>query len=444
MHYKHISPDRFLKPVRCAKQITMLNINTIRSQFPILQNTVNLPTGQAGGKPLIYFDNGATAQKPQVVIDAITNYYTHQNANIHRGVHALSREITIAYEEARKTIQLHINAKSANEIIFTRGTTESINLVAYCFGKIQIEAGDEIVITQMEHHSNIVPWQLLCAEKGAVLKYIPINHVGELLLEELPKLITSKTKLVALTHISNTLGTINPVKEIIHQIRTLSSSLREDKRRAVSILIDGAQAVPHLQPNVQDLDCDFYVFSAHKLYGPTGVGVLYAKEEWLQKFPPYQSGGGTIKTVTLEKTEFAESPLKFEAGTPHIAGGIGLAEAIKYVASIGFDNIQKHEDELLHYATEKLLEIEGLKIYGTAKNKTSVISFNVGNIHPFDIGTLLDKYGIAVRTGHHCTQPLWQFYNIPGTIRASFSFYNTKEEIDVFIDALKKTIRLLS
>lgn len=370
-----------------------------------------------------------------MVIDAIANYYTHQNANIHRGVHTLSREVTIAYEDARKTVQTHLNAKSANEIIFTRGTTESINLVVYCFGKINIEAGDEILITQMEHHSNIVPWQLLCEEKGAILKYIPINESGELLLEELPKLITAKTKLVALTHISNTLGTINPVKDIIKQIKVLSKA---------AILIDGAQAVPHLQPNVQDLDCDYYVFSAHKLYGPTGVGVLYAKEEWLNKFPPYQTGGGTIKTVTLQKTEFAESPLKFEAGTPHIAGGIGLAEAIKYVQSVGFENIQKHEEELLQYATQKLIEIPDLKIYGTAKHKTSVISFNVANIHPFDIGTLLDKYGVAVRTGHHCTQPLWQFYNIPGTIRASFSFYNTKDEIDVFVEALKKAIRLLS
>ncbi len=416
----------------------MFNINTIRSQFPILKNTVN-------GKPLIYFDNGATAQKPQCVIDAISNYYTHQNANIHRGVHTLSREVTIAYEEARKTIQLHLNAKSANEIIFTRGTTESINLVAYCFGKINIQAGDEILITQMEHHSNIVPWQLLCEEKNATLKYIPINEAGELLLDELPKLITSKTKLVALTHISNTLGTINPIKDIIKQVRVLSSRLLSGvEAKGVAVLIDGAQAVPHLQPNVQDLDCDFYVFSAHKLYGPTGVGILYAKEEWLQKFSPYQSGGGTIKTVTLQKTEFAESPLKFEAGTPHIEGGIALAEAIKYVQSVGFENIQKHETELLHYATEKLVVIDGLKIYGTAKNKTSVISFNVGNIHPFDIGTLLDKYGVAVRTGHHCTQPLWQFYNIPGTIRISLSFYNTKEEVDVFIEALKKSIRLVS
>ena len=414
----------------------MLDINKIRKDFPILSRTVN-------GKPLVYFDNGATAQKPQVVIDAISHYYSFQNSNIHRGVHTLSREITIAYEEARKTIQLHLNAKQASEIIFTKGTTESINLVAHCFGKLAIAEGDEIIITQMEHHSNIVPWQLLCEEKKAVLKYIPINEAGELILEELPQLITSKTKLVAFTHISNTLGTINPVKEIIQQIHTLSSYLREDKRRA-SVLIDGAQAVPHLKPDVQDLDCDFYVFSGHKLFGPTGVGILYGKEEWLNKFAPYQTGGGTIKTVTLQKTEFADAPLKFEAGTPHIEGGIGLAAAMNYVAEIGFDNIQKHEHELLEYATKQLNEIQGLIIYGNAKHKTSVISFNVGSIHPFDIGTLLDKYGVAIRSGHHCTQPLWQFYKIPGTIRASFAFYNTFEEVDVFMEALKKSIRLLS
>ena len=406
----------------------MFNVNEIRKDFPILSRTVN-------GKPLVYFDNGATAQKPQEVIDAISHYYAYQNSNIHRGVHTLSREITIAYEEARKTIQSHLNAKQASEIIFTKGTTESINLVAHCFGKINISEGDEIIITQMEHHSNIVPWQLLCEEKKAVLKYIPINEAGELILEELPKLITSKTKLVAFTHISNTLGTINPVKEMIATIRSLSKA---------AVLIDGAQAVPHLKPDVQDLDCDFYVFSGHKLFGPTGVGILFAKESWLQKFPPYQTGGGTIKTVTLEKTEFAESPLKFEAGTPNIEGGIGLAAAINYVAEIGFDNIQKHEDDLLKYATKQLQEIEGLVIYGNAKHKTSVISFNVGSIHPFDIGTLLDKYGVAIRSGHHCTQPLWQFYKIPGTIRASFAFYNTFEEVDVFIEALKKSIRLLS
>lgn len=406
----------------------MFDINKIRKDFPILSRTVD-------GKALVYFDNGATAQKPQQVIDAISHYYTFQNSNIHRGVHTLSREITIAYEEARKTIQLHLNARQAGEIIFTKGTTESINLVAHCFGKINVSEGDEIIITQMEHHSNIIPWQQLCEEKKAVLKYIPINQDGELVLEELPKLITAKTKLVAFTHISNTLGTINPVKEMIGTIRSLSSA---------AVLIDGAQAVPHLKTDVQDLDCDFYVFSGHKLFGPTGVGILYGKEEWLSKFPPYQTGGGTIKTVTLEKTEFADSPLKFEAGTPHIEGGVGLAAAIDYANALGFENIQKHEDDLLQYATKQLKEIEGLVIYGNAKHKTSVISFNIGTIHPFDIGTLLDKYGVAIRSGHHCTQPICQFYGIPGTIRASFAFYNTFEEVDVFIEALKKSIRLLS
>jgi cysteine desulfurase/selenocysteine lyase len=406
----------------------MLDINKIRKDFPILSRTVN-------GKALVYFDNGATAQKPQIVIDAISHYYAYQNSNIHRGVHTLSREITIAYEEARKTVQLHLNAKQASEIIFTRGTTESINLVAHCFGNLAITEGDEIIITQMEHHSNIVPWQLLCEEKKAILKYIPINQAGELLLEELPKLITSKTKLVAFTQISNTLGTINPVTDMIKTIRSLSQA---------AVLIDGAQAVPHLKPDVQDLDCDFYVFSGHKLFGPTGVGVLYAKEEWLNKFGPYQTGGGTIKTVTLEKTEFADAPLKFEAGTPHIEGGIGLAAAIGYVTQLGFENIQKHEDDLLQYATKQLQAIDGLVIYGNAKHKTSVISFNVGAIHPFDIGMLLDKYGVAIRSGHHCTQPICQFYNVPGTIRASFAFYNTFDEVDIFIDALKKSIRLLS
>ena len=406
----------------------MLDLSKIRKDFPILSRTVN-------GKPLIYFDNGATSQKPQAVIDAISHYYAYQNSNIHRGVHTLSREITIAYEEARKTIQLHLNAKQASEIIFTKGTTESINLVAHCFGNLAITEGDEIIITQMEHHSNIIPWQQLCEEKKAILKYIPINQAGELLLEELPKLITAKTKLVSFTQISNTLGTINPVKDIIKTIRSLSQA---------AVLIDGAQAVPHLKPDVQDLDCDFYVFSGHKLFGPTGVGVLYAKESWLNKFGPYQTGGGTIKTVTLEKTEFADAPLKFEAGTPHIEGGIGLAAAINYVTEIGFENIQKHEDDLLQYATKQLQAIEGLVIYGNTKHKTSVISFNVGSIHPFDIGTLLDKYGVAIRSGHHCTQPICQFYNIPGTIRASFAFYNTFEEVDIFVEALKKSIRLLS
>lgn len=406
----------------------MFDVEKIRKDFPILSRTVN-------GKPLVYFDNGATAQKPQVVIDALIHYYSFQNANIHRGVHTLSREMTILYEEARQIIQKHINAKQPQEIIFTRGTTESINFVAECLGKISINEGDEVIITQMEHHSNIVPWQLLCEEKKAVLKYIPVKQNGELMLEELPKLLSSKTKIVSLVHISNTLGLVNPIKEIIQTVRSRSSA---------AVLIDGAQAVPHLKPDVQDLDCDFYVFSGHKLFGPTGVGILYAKEEWLNKFPPYQSGGGTIKTVTMEKTEFADSPLKFEAGTPHIEGGIGLAAAIDYVNAIGLDNIYQYEEELLNYATEKLTEIDNVEIYGTGEHKASVLSFNVKGIHPFDIGTLLDKYGIAVRSGHHCTQPLHQFFNVPGSVRASFAFYNTKEEIDLFIEALKKSIRLLS
>lgn len=406
----------------------MLDINNIRKDFPILSRTVN-------GKPLVYFDNGATAQKPQAVIDALTHYYTSQNSNIHRGVHTLSREITIAYEEARQTIASHINAVQASEIIFTRGTTESINLVAYCFGKMAIKEGDEIVITEMEHHSNIIPWQMLCEEKKAVLKYIPINPAGELILDDLETLITERTKLVAFTHISNTLGTINPVKDMIARIRKVSEA---------AILIDGAQAVPHLKPDVQDLDCDFYAFSGHKLFGPTGVGILYARRHWLDAFPPYQTGGGTIKTVSLAKTEFAEAPLKFEAGTPHIEGGVGLAAAINYVNGIGFDNIQQHEDALLKYATDKLIAMDQITIYGTGAHKTSVLSFNVNGIHPFDIGSILDKYGVAIRSGHHCTQPICQYYNIPGTIRASFAFYNTFEEIDIFVESLKKAIKLLS
>lgn len=406
----------------------MFDIGKIRNDFPILHRKVN-------GKPLVYFDNGATAQKPQAVIDALTNYYTQQNSNIHRGVHTLSREITIAYEAARQTIATHINAAQASELIFTRGTTESINLVAYCFGKINIREGDEIVITEMEHHSNIIPWQQLCEEKKAVLRYIPINPAGELVLDELETIIGEKTKLVAFTHISNTLGTINPVKEMISRIRKVSGA---------AVLIDGAQAVPHLKPDVQALDCDFYVFSGHKLFGPTGVGILYARQHWLEKFPPYQTGGGTIKTVSLTKTEFAEAPLKFEAGTPHIEGGVGLAAAIDYVNAIGFDAIQQHEDALLKDATHKLMEIEHVTLYGTAAHKTSVLSFNVNGIHPFDVGSILDKYGVAIRSGHHCTQPICQYYNIPGTIRASFAFYNTFEEIDILVDSLKKAIRLLS
>lgn len=403
-----------------------LDIQKIREDFPILSRKVN-------GKQLIYFDNGATAQKPKLVIDAIDNFYSNQNANIHRGVHSLSQEITVVYENARSTIQKHLNAEHAHEIIFTKGTTDSINLVASSFGKKFISSGDEILISAMEHHSNILPWQQVCEERGAILKVIPINDQGELIISEYKRLLTNKTKIVAITHISNTLGTINPIEEII--------ALAHAKN--IPVLVDGAQAVPHSNIDVQLLSADFYVFSGHKLFGPTGIGILYGKEKWLNEMPPYQVGGGTIKTVTFEKTEYADLPLKFEAGTPHIEGGIGLAVAIDYINKIGLENIGAYEHELLVYATEALLKIEGVKIIGTAKEKASVISFVVAGLHPFDIGTILDQLGIAVRTGHHCTQPLMQFFGVQGTIRTSFAFYNTKEEIDLFIEGLKKAIKML-
>jgi cysteine desulfurase/selenocysteine lyase len=417
-----------LQRIMTAPKISspLLNIEAIRADFPILSRKVN-------GKPLIYFDNGATAQKPQAVIDALDIYYKNQNANIHRGVHTLSQEITVAYENARTTIQKHLNAAHAHELIFTAGTTASINLLASSFAKKHIQAGDEIIISAMEHHSNILPWQQVCEEKGALLKVIPINKEGELLIDEFEKLISTKTKIIAVTHISNTLGTINPIKEII--------AIAHSKN--IPVMIDGAQAVPHTAVDVQALDCDFYVFSGHKLFGPTGVGILYGKEKWLNELPPYQVGGGTIKTVTFEKTEYADLPLKFEAGTPHISGGIGLAAAIDYINNIGLEKIAAYEHELLVYATEALEKIAGVKIIGTAKNKASVISFSVEGLHPFDIGTILDQLGIAVRTGHHCTQPLMQFYGVPGTIRASFAFYNTKQEIEEFIKGLERTINML-
>jgi cysteine desulfurase / selenocysteine lyase len=405
---------------------TAIDIEKIRADFPILSHKVN-------GKPLIYFDNGATSQKPIQVIEAINHYYRDQNANIHRGVHTLSQEITVAYENARAVIQKHLNAKYPHEIIFTAGTTASINLVASSFGKKFISKGDEIIISAMEHHSNILPWQQLCEEKGAVLKVIPINDAGELLMEDYQKLLNEKTKIVAITHISNTLGTINPVKEII--------ALAHSKN--IPVLVDGAQAVPHLSVDVQKLDADFYCFSGHKLFGPTGVGILYGKEKLLNEMPPYQVGGGTIKTVTFEKIEYADLPLKFEAGTPHIEGGIGLAAAVNYINEIGLNFIAEYETELLVYATEALNKIEGLKIIGTAKNKASVISFIVDGLHSFDIGTILDQLGIAVRTGHHCTQPLMAHYCIQGTIRAAFAFYNTKEEIDEFVKGLERAIKML-
>ena len=404
----------------------LFNHSAIRNDFPILSRKVN-------NKPLIYLDSAATAQKPQVVIDAVDNYYKFQNANIHRGVHTLSQEITIAYEEARATVKKHLNAAHAHEIIFTKGTTDSINLVAYSFGKKYVNEGDEIIISSMEHHSNILPWQQLCEDKGAKLKVIPINNEGEIDLKEFKILLSAKTKIVAITHVSNTLGTINPIKELI----TLAH------QQNIAVLVDGAQAVPHLLVDVVDLDADFYCFSAHKLFGPTGVGVLYGKQKWLNDMPPYQTGGGVIKTVTFEKTTFADLPLKFEAGTPHISGAIGLAAAINYVNTLGLNNISEYENELQVYATKRLSEIEGLRIIGTAANKAAVISFVVDGLHPFDIGVILDKQGIAVRTGHHCTQPLWNIYGLQGTVRVSFAFYNTIEEIDSFTVALKKAIKML-
>ena len=415
-----------MTPTNLEFQTAPFDIKKIRNDFPILVRTVN-------GKSLIYLDNGATAQKPQAVIDAISNYYSHENANIHRGVHTLSREMTDAYEAARTVIQKHINAAFSHEIIFTKGTTESINLVAFCFAKKNIFKGDEIIISQMEHHSNILPWQQICEEKGAVLKVIQINEKGELLLEEYKNLFSSKTKIVAITHISNTLGTINPIKEMI--------ALAHEKN--IPVLVDGAQAVPHSKIDVQDLDADFYCFSAHKVFGPTGVGVLYGKEKLLNALPPYQTGGGTIKTVTFEKTIYEELPLKFEAGTPNIAGGIGFAAALNYIQNIGLEKIFLQEHTLLNYATEKLSTIKDLRIIGTAKEKASVLSFFIEGTHPFDVGTILDQLGIAVRTGHHCTQPLMQFYGIPGTIRASFAFYNTKEEIDELAKGIERTIKML-
>ena len=404
----------------------MLNIQKIRADFPILTQLVN-------GKPLVYFDNGATSQKPQVVLDAISNYYSTINSNIHRGVHTLSQLATDAYELSRNKVQAHINAQNAFEVIFTSGTTHGINIVAHGFASI-LQKNDEVLVSALEHHSNIVPWQMLCEQTGAVLKVIPMNDKGELIQSEYDKLLSNKTKIVAVNHISNALGTINPVKQMIEKAHKFGAC----------ILIDGAQAVPHLKPDVQYLDCDFYVFSGHKICGPTGIGVLYGKEEWLTKLPPYQGGGEMIATVSFEKTTYAGLPHKFEAGTPNIEAGVVLGTAIDYMNEIGFEQIAQYENELLEYGTKKLLEIDGLHIVGTAEHKTSVISFNIDGIHPYDIGTIIDKKGIAVRTGHHCAQPIMDFFKIPGTVRASFAFYNTKEEIDVMIDAIKKAKIMLS
>jgi cysteine desulfurase/selenocysteine lyase len=404
----------------------VFKVEDIRQDFPILKREIN-------GKPLIYFDNAATSQTPQQVIDVISDYYANYNANIHRGVHQLSQEATDQYEGARQTLQHHFNAKHAHEIIFTSGTTHSINLVAHGFGSV-LKKGDVILVSAMEHHSNIVPWQMLCEKTGAVLKVIPMTDEGELDMQQMDSLLSEQPKLIFVNHISNALGTINPIETIIAKAHHIGAA----------VLIDGAQACPHLKSDVQALDVDFYVTSAHKMCGPTGIGMLYAKEEWLKKLPPYQGGGEMISDVTFEKTTYADLPHKFEAGTPNICGGIAFGAAVDYMNSIGFDTIAAYEHDLLEYATKKLLAIKGLKIYGTSPHKTSVISFNIEGLHAYDLGTIVDKLGIAIRTGQHCTQPIMDFYGISGTARASFAFYNTKEEIDQFVLALERAKRMLS
>ncbi|MFV8225187.1 aminotransferase class V-fold PLP-dependent enzyme [Christiangramia aquimixticola] len=406
-------------------QVKAFDVEKIRKDFPILNREVN-------GYPLVYLDNAATAQTPVQVMDAIVDYYSNYNANIHRGVHSLSQEATDKYEQARIKIQKHFNAEKAHEIIFTSGTTHGINMVASGFASL-LKEGDEILVSALEHHSNIVPWQMLCEKTGAILKVIPMNQNGELIYSELEKLLGDRTRVVFLNHVSNALGTVNPIKKIIDAAHEFGAA----------VLIDGAQAAPHIKADVQELDVDFYVVSAHKMCGPTGVGMLYGKEEWLEKLPPYQGGGEMIATVSFEKTTYAGLPHKFEAGTPNICGGIAFGAALDYMNAIGFDAIAEYEHGLLEYATAKLKEIEGMKIYGEASEKTAVISFNVEGLHPYDIGTLVDKMGIAVRTGHHCAQPVMEFYKIPGTVRASFAFYNTTEEVDRFIEAVKKAVMML-
>lgn len=403
----------------------MFDVNKIRADFPILGREVY-------GKPLVYLDNGATTQKPRVVVEAMTDEYYSVNANVHRGVHFLSQRATELHEGSRETVRAFINARSTSEIVFTRGTTESINLLASSFAESQMSEGDEVIISTMEHHSNIVPWQLMAAKHGIVIKVIPMNDRGELLLDEYYKLFTSKTRLVSVAHVSNVLGTVNPVAEMI----------RFAHQQGVPVLVDGAQSVPHMPVDVQALDADFYVFSGHKVYGPTGVGVLYGKEAWLDRLPPYQGGGEMIQTVSFEKTTFNELPFKFEAGTPDFVGTTGLARALDYVSAIGMDKIAAYEHELTTYATERLMQIPGMRIFGQAAEKGSVVSFLVGDIHHFDLGTLLDRLGIAVRTGHHCAQPLMQRLGIEGTVRASFGLYNTKEEIDVLAAGIERVSRM--
>ena len=403
----------------------MYDIQQIRADFPILGRTVY-------GKPLVYLDNGATTQKPRAVVEAITNEYYNTNANVHRGVHFLSQQATELHEASRETVRRFINARSTSEIVFTRGTTESINLLAASFCQSQMQAGDEVIISTMEHHSNIVPWQLQAAQRGIVLRVIPMDDRGELLLDEYERLFSPKTKLVSIAHVSNVLGTINPVKEMIATAHA----------HGVPVLVDGAQSIPHMPVDVRELDADFYVFSGHKVYGPTGVGVLYGKEDWLDKLPPYQGGGEMIQHVSFEKTTFNELPFKFEAGTPDYIGTTGLARALDYVSALGMDTIAAYEHELTEYATRRLKEIPGMRIFGESEQKGSVISFLVGNIHHFDLGTLLDRLGIAVRTGHHCAQPLMTRLGIEGTVRASFGLYNTKEEVDTLVAGIERVRKM--
>ena len=405
---------------------SLLDIQSIRKDFPVLNRQVN-------GKPLVYFDNAATSQTPKQVIQSIVDYYENYNANIHRGVHTLSQEATEAYEKARHTLQAHLNAARPEEIILTSGTTHSINIVASGFASL-LKEGDELLVSAMEHHSNIVPWQMACEKSGAQLKVIPMNEKGELEMDVFDKLLSERTRLVFCNHVSNALGTINPIEEIITKAHAVGAA----------VLIDGAQAAPHFKVDVQHLDVDFYTLSAHKVCGPTGIGLLYGKRSWLEKLPPYQGGGEMIAEVSFEKTTYADLPHKFEAGTPNIAGGIAFGSAIDYMNQIGFEAIAAYEEELLVYATDQLKQIEGIEFIGEAKNKASVISFNLRGIHPYDVGSILDKLGIAVRTGHHCAQPVMQHFNVPGTVRASFAFYNTKEEIDIFVEGVKTSQRMLS
>ena len=402
-----------------------INITKIRADFPILSRKVN-------GQDLVYLDNAATSQTPTQVIDVIADYYQNYNANIHRGVHTLSQEATDKFEQARQNIQKHFNIRKSHEVIFTSGTTHSINLVAYGFGTL-LSHGDEVIVSALEHHANIVPWQMMCERSGAILRVIPMTDNGTLDMHAYKELLNKKTKLVFVNHVSNALGTINPIEEIINKAHKVGAA----------VLVDGAQACGHIKPNLKKLNVDFYTVSAHKLCGPTGIGILYGKEKWLKKLPPYQGGGEMINEVTFEKTTYADLPHKFEAGTPNICGGIAFGAALDYMNSIGFEAIGSYEEGLLHYATEQLTQIEGLRIYGDNNHKTAVLSFNIDSIHPYDVGTLLDKMGIAVRTGHHCAQPIMDYYKIPGTIRASFAFYNTQDEVDTFVNGVQRAVAML-